>query len=66
MDSFELTCFVFNRDMYCRQGTTGRCHCPVDHQNTIRLIYGATHTVTVWKGNENLGSTDMSIADSSE
>lgn len=66
VDSFELTCFVFNRDMYCRQGTAGRCHCPMDHQNTIKPIYGENHTVTVWKGNENLGSTHMSISASSE
>lgn len=66
VDSFELTCFVFNRDMYCSQGTAGRCHCRVDHQNSILPIYGETHTVTVWKGNENLGSTGISIIAGSE
>ncbi|XP_056881159.1 uncharacterized protein LOC130521551 [Takifugu flavidus] len=56
---YRLRFLEENKDINCSQGTAGRCNCSLD---TIDLIYGATHTVIVWKGNESLGSTHMDIS----
>lgn len=43
-----------------------QCCCDLNPPKTILLIYGENHTVTVWKGGENLGSKKISIIDGSK
>lgn len=47
--------------MHCNQCPDDQCCCSLDPPNQIQLIYGENHTVTVWKGGENLGSKEISI-----
>lgn len=58
--------FFLNRDVYCKQGALGQCRCPQGPPNSILPIYNDSHTVTVWKGDENLGSKHISIINTSK